>query len=234
MASYPRFVSVTPLDGSDLVRGTAHAGACALTDRPIRSWSEDVAEKKSATQGRVVVREDSESGSRAQGEPGPLLAPLEHAPEHRAEHRASPHVLRRPRGRLHARMHRNPATALATKIGVTIVGSVVLLAGVIMLVTPGPGLVGIAVGLAILATEYDWAARWLQVARRRLAEAKRQAEEMDPAVRRRRIMLIGGVLVVVACFGVWYVATFDWPRIAVDGWDWAQNIAGWLPDLPGM
>ncbi|MDP3968792.1 MAG: PGPGW domain-containing protein [Nocardioides sp.] len=176
------------------------------------------------------MSERSESGTSAEVEAGPLLA----LPEHRADHRASSHVRRRPRGRLHARMHHNPATALATKIGVTVVGSLVLLAGIIMLVTPGPGLVGIAVGLAILSTEYDWAARWLQVARRKLAEAKEHAEQMDPAVRRRRIMLIGAVLVVVACFGVWYVVTFDWPRLAVDGWGWAQSIAGWLPDLPGM
>jgi len=129
-------------------------------------------------------------------------------------------------------MHRNPATALATKIGVTVVGALVLLAGIIMLVTPGPGLVGIAVGLAILATEYDWAARWLQVARQKLAEARDRAEEMDPAARRRRVMIVGAVLVVVASFGVWYVVTFDWPRFAVDGWGWAQSIVGWLPDLP--
>ncbi len=40
-----------------------------------------------------------------------------------------------------------------------VVGFTLLLAGVIMLVTPGPGLVAIAVGLAMLA-EFAWA-RWL-------------------------------------------------------------------------
>lgn len=139
----------------------------------------------------------------------------------------------RERGRLHARLHANPAMALVTKIGVTLVGVLVLCAGLIMMVTPGPGLVGIAVGLAILATEYDWADRWLVAARRKLAEAKDKAEQMDPAVRRRRIMLVGGGLVLVAALGVAYVVTFDWPRFALDGWEWAQSIAGWLPDLPG-
>lgn len=138
------------------------------------------------------------------------------------------------RGRLHARMHANPALALASKIGVTIVGSLVVLAGFVMLVTPGPGIVGIAVGLAILSTEYHWAERWLAVARRKVMEAKEQAEQMDPVVRRRRIMLVGAVLVVVALVGAWYVWTYDWPRVAVDTWDWMQSIAGWVPDLPGM
>ncbi len=50
-------------------------------------------------------------------------------------------------------------TKRAVKI---VVGFVVLLAGIIMLVTPGPGWAAIAVGLAILATEFHWAARLLE------------------------------------------------------------------------
>ena len=42
-----------------------------------------------------------------------------------------------------------------------VVGFTVLLAGVVMLVTPGPGWVVIALGLAILAAEYVWARRLL-------------------------------------------------------------------------
>jgi uncharacterized protein (TIGR02611 family) len=40
---------------------------------------------------------------------------------------------------------------------VLIIGGVVLLAGVIMLVTPGPGLLGITAGLGILSIEFSWA-----------------------------------------------------------------------------
>lgn len=42
-----------------------------------------------------------------------------------------------------------------------VTGFAVLLAGVVMLVTPGPGWVAIAGGLAILATEFAWARRLL-------------------------------------------------------------------------
>ena len=42
-----------------------------------------------------------------------------------------------------------------------VVGFTVLLAGVVMLVTPGPGWVTIALGLAILAAEFVWARRLL-------------------------------------------------------------------------
>ena len=49
-------------------------------------------------------------------------------------------------------------TKRAVKI---IVGFLLLLAGAIMLVTPGPGWAAIFAGLAILATEFRWAKRLL-------------------------------------------------------------------------
>ena len=39
-------------------------------------------------------------------------------------------------------------------------GFTLLLAGIVMLALPGPGLLAIAAGLSVLATEYTWAARW--------------------------------------------------------------------------
>jgi uncharacterized protein (TIGR02611 family) len=58
------------------------------------------------------------------------------------------------------------------RIAVTVVGFAVLLAGVAMLVLPGPGVVVIIAGLAILATEYVWAERMLAEAKRRAIQAK--------------------------------------------------------------
>jgi hypothetical protein len=57
---------------------------------------------------------------------------------------------------------------------------------------------------------------------------------MDPKVRRRRLLLAGLVLLVVVGAAVAYLLTHDWPTIAVDGWDWVQSLAGWVPELPGM
>jgi uncharacterized protein (TIGR02611 family) len=59
-----------------------------------------------------------------------------------------------------------------------------------MMVTPGPGLVGILVGLAILATEFAWAQRALHRARTAADHAKQKA--LDPRKRRRNTIL--GVL----------------------------------------
>jgi tellurite resistance protein TerC len=52
------------------------------------------------------------------------------------------------------------------RVIVSVVGATVLLIGVALLVLPGPAFVVIPVGLAILATEYAWARRWLRKARR--------------------------------------------------------------------
>ena len=49
----------------------------------------------------------------------------------------------------------------ARRIIVLVVGSIVLLAGLAMLVLPGPGILGVVAGVAILASEFPWARRWL-------------------------------------------------------------------------
>lgn len=140
----------------------------------------------------------------------------------------------RHRGRLHRRLHANPALSLTTKVVITSLGTLVICAGLVMMVAPGPGIVGILLGLAILSTEYEWADRWLAKAKQKAHEARVRAEEMDPRVRRRRLVLGGvGVLAFVGVVVLW-VALYDWPPLAVDGWNWLQGLAGWMPDLPGM
>lgn len=52
------------------------------------------------------------------------------------------------------------------RVIVSVVGASVLLIGIALLVLPGPAFVVIPLGLAILATEYAWARRWLKKARR--------------------------------------------------------------------
>jgi uncharacterized protein (TIGR02611 family) len=136
--------------------------------------------------------------------------------------------------RVHAHLHRNRAMSATTKLVVTLVGSLVLTAGLVMMVTPGPGLLGIVAGLAILATEWDWADRWLSTARRRLQQARAAAEAMDPRVRRRRIALASGAVAVGGVAAAAYLAVADWPRWTVRVWDRAQSYLGFLPELPGM
>lgn len=50
-------------------------------------------------------------------------------------------------------------------------GAALILAGVALLVLPGPGLLVIVAGLALLATEYAWARRRLDHVRGHLVKA---------------------------------------------------------------
>ena len=52
------------------------------------------------------------------------------------------------------------------RVIVSVGGATVLLIGIALLVLPGPAFIVIPIGLAILATEYAWARRWLKKARR--------------------------------------------------------------------
>jgi len=71
-------------------------------------------------------------------------------------------------------------------------GGLLLVAGAAMLVLPGPGLLVIAAGLALLATEFLWARRLLDRVKARLPSRKKtevstsRAESGTPARRERR------------------------------------------------
>ena len=54
---------------------------------------------------------------------------------------------------------------IVRRIIVSVIGGTVLLIGIALLVLPGPAFIVIPIGLAILATEYAWARRWLRKVR---------------------------------------------------------------------
>src|SRR4051794_18589482 len=71
------------------------------------------------------------------------------------------------------------------RIGITIVGGVVVLIGLILLVLPGPGILVVAVGFAILGTEYAWAAAALDKTKKAAEATGRAARESAKAVGRK-------------------------------------------------
>jgi uncharacterized protein (TIGR02611 family) len=73
--------------------------------------------------------------------------------------------MRSPIKRLFNRWHLDNIKVVRRVI-VSVVGVTVLLIGIALLILPGPAFVVIPVGLAILATEYAWARRWLRKASR--------------------------------------------------------------------
>ena len=78
--------------------------------------------------------------------------------------------------RFRDRLRKNPLLDTSWKIGVLVVGTLVLFAGIIMIVFPGPGILGIVAGLAILATEFAWAHNALSKAKAAAAKAKTKAQ----------------------------------------------------------
>lgn len=106
---------------------------------------------------------------------------------------------------------------MAKRIGILIVGTAVLLAGVAMLALPGPGVLVIIVGLAILATEFAWAERLLDRTVERAADV---ATGILDDKRGRIGLAISGVSMIIAGIAVaivfpeWIVAGIS---IAIGG-----------------
>jgi hypothetical protein len=61
------------------------------------------------------------------------------------------------------------------RVAVSVVGGVLVLAGLALLVLPGPGIVVVAIGFAVLGTEYAWAAAALERTKRTAERAGRAA-----------------------------------------------------------
>jgi uncharacterized protein (TIGR02611 family) len=72
------------------------------------------------------------------------------------------------------------------RMGVLIVGMFLLIAGIIMIFTPGPAIVFIPAGLALLATEFVWARRLLEHLQPYIKAAIEKAREKKEALARRR------------------------------------------------
>jgi len=67
------------------------------------------------------------------------------------------------------------------RIAVSVIGIVLLLVGLVMMVLPGPGILVIIAGLAVLATEYVWAQRALNFAKEKAEQAKNKVLGRKPA-----------------------------------------------------
>ena len=66
---------------------------------------------------------------------------------------------------LRERLDANPAMRLLWRGGVALVGGAVVVLGFVLIPCPGPGWLIVFAGLAILATEFEWARRLLTFAR---------------------------------------------------------------------
>jgi uncharacterized protein (TIGR02611 family) len=95
------------------------------------------------------------------------------------------------------------------RIGFAVFGFLVVLAGLAMLVLPGPGLLVIAIGLGILALEFAWAERLLERTVDKMEDAaetvRRASVAQQLALAAATAVLAVGVVVVALTWDVPYL-----------------------------
>jgi uncharacterized protein (TIGR02611 family) len=100
---------------------------------------------------------------------------------------------------------------LLKRFAVTILGAALLAVGLAMMVLPGPGILLIVAGLAVLATEYVWARTLLTKARKQ-AEAVQEAAVASPL--RTTGSLVFALALVVLGVLMLVVGDVAWPVMA--------------------
>jgi uncharacterized protein (TIGR02611 family) len=118
-------------------------------------------------------------------------------------------------------IRRNALLNTTWRIGVFTIGATVLVGGLVMMIAPGPGILGIILGLAILATEFAWAQRALHHAKQAAEKAKEKA--LDPRTKRRNtIMAVTlGLLAGAAVIAYLVVYDFTYPWAIKDFTPWS-------------
>ena len=109
-------------------------------------------------------------------------------------------------------------TGAAKRIVLETLGWVLLLAGVAAIFLPGPGLLGIFAGLALLSQQYDWAERRVEPVRLRALRGAAEGVETWPRI----VASVVGVAVLVACGVLWILSP------PAPGW-WPLDERWWLP-----
>jgi uncharacterized protein (TIGR02611 family) len=108
--------------------------------------------------------------------------------------------------KLRERRERHKQRNLLHRIGIVILGILVVIAGIILTLpgVPGPGIVTILFGLGFLALEFDWAERWME---RVIIWGDRAAERAERSSTRQRV--IAGIGAVLAA-GAFVAAAILW------------------------
>jgi len=112
-------------------------------------------------------------------------------------------------------MPRVPGHAAAKRIVLETVGWLLVVAGVAALVLPGPGLLMIFGGLAILSQQYEWAERRMRPVEARAKKAAAESVETWPRILGASLAAAGlvglGVLwLVEPSVPDWWPVTDDW------------------------
>jgi uncharacterized protein (TIGR02611 family) len=121
------------------------------------------------------------------------------------------------------RLRDRPKAEFGYRIVVAVIGLVVLGVGILAIPYPGPGWAIVFVGLAILATEFDWARRLLAYTRERYDKVMAWFKAQGLWVQ-----LLGAALTAAVVLGtLWLLGALSWAAGLV-GWEskWLKSPIG--------
>ena len=123
--------------------------------------------------------------------------------------------------RVRNRIRERPRLNLAWRIGVGVLGSLVLVLGVVAIPYPGPGWLIVFAGLGILASEFTWAQRVLHFLRYYYDQWSAWVKRQNIVVQLLLAALTG--LIVVAT--IWLLGGFSlvagW--VGLERWTWLRS-----------
>ncbi|QZY30462.1 PGPGW domain-containing protein [Nocardioides coralli] len=109
-------------------------------------------------------------------------------------------------------------TDVAKRVVLETLGWMLLVAGVAAIFLPGPGLLGMFAGLALLSQQYDWAEKRVEPVKLRALKGAAEGVQTWPRI----FASLGGVAALVAAGVLWIM---DPPA---PGW-WPVSDTWWLP-----
>ncbi|GAA0905805.1 TIGR02611 family protein [Pseudonocardia zijingensis] len=120
-----------------------------------------------------------------------------------------------------ARIEEKPTLRRTYRVGVAVLGGIVLAAGVIMIPYPGPGWLVVFAGLAILATEFHWARRVLDFARAKY-DAWTEWLARQPVLVRLGVLALTGLVVMATLYllNAFYLVA---ELVGLGHWTWLQS-----------
>jgi uncharacterized protein (TIGR02611 family) len=120
-----------------------------------------------------------------------------------------------------ARIEEKPTLRRTYRVGVAVLGGIVLVAGVVMIPYPGPGWLVVFAGLAILASEFHWARRVLHFARAKYDAWTDWLGRQSLLVRLMVLALTGlVVLVTLYLLNAFYLVA---RLVGLGAWTWLQS-----------
>ena len=118
-------------------------------------------------------------------------------------------------------LDRRPTLRRTYKIGIAVIGALVLAVGVVLIPYPGPGWLVVFGGLAILATEFVWARRVLVYARGRYDAWAAWLTRQHWAVKLLFFAATSAVVLVTVWLLDGWGTLADW--VGMDRWGWLQS-----------